>query len=106
MNVAVCVVTVPYGKDEHTVSGMVRNRTGTMATVNLMALVLMAGRNNPLITLLRVPFDTYNLLHRWLGRIVVLEALAHVFAWAVPEAHKGMFSISDLMVYIEMLTHV
>ena len=91
MNVAVCVVTVPYGKDEHTVSGMVRNRTGTMATVNLMALILMAGRNNPLITLLRVPFDTYNLLHRWLGRIVVCEALAHTFAWAIPEAHKGMF---------------
>lgn len=90
MNVVLCVVTVPYGKDEHTVSGMVRNRTGTMATVNLMALVLMAGRNNPLITLLRVPFDTWNLLHRWLGRIVVLEAIVHTFAWAIPEAQKGM----------------
>lgn len=96
MNVVVCVVTVPYGKDEHTVSGMVRNRTGTMATVNLMALVLMAGRNNPLITLLRVPFDTWNLLHRWLGRIVVLEALAHTFAWAIPEAHKGTFPYISL----------
>lgn len=90
MNVVLCTVTLPYGKDEHTVSGMVRNRTGTMSTVNLMALVLMAGRNNPLITLLHVPFDTWNLLHRWLGRIVVLEALAHVFAWAVPKANESM----------------
>lgn len=92
MNVVLCVITVPYGKDEHTVSGTVRNRTGTMATVNLMALVLMAGRNNPLITLLRVPFDTWNLLHRWLGRIVVLEAIAHTFAWAIPEAQECMYS--------------
>ncbi|EYE94600.1 ferric reductase family protein [Aspergillus ruber CBS 135680] len=104
MNVAVCVVTVPYGSDEHTVSGMVRNRTGTMATVNLMALVLMAGRNNPLITLLRVPFDTWNLLHRWLGRIVVLEAIAHTFAWAIPEANQAgwdmvgmVFGMSNFM---------
>lgn len=97
MNVAVCVVTVPYGSDEHTVSGMVRNRTGTMATVNLMALVLMAGRNNPLITLLRVPFDTWNLLHRWLGRIVVLEAIAHTFAWAIPEANKASWDMVGMV---------
>ncbi|KAJ5577623.1 uncharacterized protein N7459_006587 [Penicillium hispanicum] len=89
MNVILCVVTTPYASNEKTVAGIVRNRTGTMATVNLIPLVLMAGRNNPLIALLRVPFDTWNLLHRWLGRIVVLEALAHVFAWAIPKAQQG-----------------
>ena len=100
MNVVCCTVTLPYGKDEHTVSGMVRNRTGTMSTVNLMALVLMAGRNNPLIPLLRVPFDTWNLLHRWLGRIVVLEALAHIFAWAIPEAQEGMLFLCHYLCYL------
>jgi hypothetical protein len=40
----------------------------------------MAGRNNPLISLLGMSFDQFNLLHRWLGRIVVLEALAHTVA--------------------------
>ena len=92
MNVTLCVVTVPYGSKEDTVAGIIRNRTGTMATVNLIPLVLMAGRNNPLIALLRVPFDTWNLLHRWLGRIVVMEALAHTFAWAIPKAQGGMNS--------------
>ena len=90
MNVVLCVVTVPYGSSETTVAGLIRNRTGTMATVNLIPVVLMAGRNNPLITLLQVPFDTFNLIHRWLARIVVLQSLAHVFAWAIPKAQKCM----------------
>lgn len=89
MNVALCVVTVPYGTEEDTVAGIVRNRTGTMATVNLIPLIVMAGRNNPLIAMLHVPFDTWNLLHRWLGRIVVAQALAHTFAWAIPKAQEG-----------------
>jgi predicted ferric reductase len=88
MNVIFCVVTVPYRDEEDTVAGIVRNRTGTMATVNLIPLVVMAGRNNPLIAMLHVPFDTWNLLHRWLGRIVVLEALAHTFAWAIPKGQE------------------
>ncbi|KAE8350198.1 ferric reductase NAD binding domain-containing protein [Aspergillus coremiiformis] len=88
MNVVVCVVTVPYKKEENTLAGIIRNRTGTMATVNLIPLVLLAGRNNPLIKLLEVPFDTYNLIHRWLARIVVFETLAHVFAWAIPKSQK------------------
>ncbi|PLN80054.1 putative ferric-chelate reductase [Aspergillus taichungensis] len=88
MNVVLCVITVPYHKDEHTISGVIRNRTGTMATVNLIPLVLTAGRNNPLIKLLQVPFDTFNLIHRWLARIVVCETIAHIFAWAIPKSQK------------------
>ncbi|KAI9929087.1 hypothetical protein ASPWEDRAFT_49259 [Aspergillus wentii DTO 134E9] len=97
MNIVLCVVTVPYKKDEQTVSGIIRNRTGTMATVNLIPLVLMAGRNNPLITLLQVPFDTWNLLHRWLGRIVVLESLAHIFAFVLPEAWEAGWTVVGMM---------
>jgi predicted ferric reductase len=93
MNVILCVVTVPYRGEEDTVAGIVRNRTGTMATVNLIPLVVMAGRNNPLIAMLHVPFDTWNLLHRWLGRIVVLEALAHTFAWAIPKGQEKGWKI-------------
>uniref|UniRef100_A0A093VD47 ferric-chelate reductase (NADPH) n=1 Tax=Talaromyces marneffei PM1 TaxID=1077442 RepID=A0A093VD47_TALMA len=54
--------------------------TGTLAIVNLVPLVITAGRNNPLILVLRVPFDAFNLVHRWLGRIVVAEAVAHTMA--------------------------
>ncbi|KAJ5846263.1 hypothetical protein N7534_009932 [Penicillium rubens] len=93
MNITLCCVTTPYGSDSDTLAGVIRNRTGVMATVNLIPLVLMAGRNNPLIAMLHVPFDTWNLLHRWLGRIVVLESLAHVFAWAIPKANEKGWEI-------------
>ncbi|KAK3302238.1 ferric reductase like transmembrane component-domain-containing protein [Chaetomium strumarium] len=85
-NVAFCVVTVDYSGPLKQVAGLVRNRTGYLATVNMIPLFLMAGRNNPLIDLLGMSFDTFNLLHRWLGRIVALEALAHTLAWLVSSA--------------------
>ena len=47
----------------------------------MIPLFILAGRNNPLIWLLNISFDTFNLFHRWLGRLVVIEALIHTIAW-------------------------
>jgi predicted ferric reductase len=58
-----------------------RGRSGLLATWNMMALLLLAARNNPLIWALEISFDTFNLFHRWLGRLIIIEALAHVLAW-------------------------
>ncbi|KAF9890379.1 hypothetical protein FE257_006047 [Aspergillus nanangensis] len=66
-----------------------RGRSGTLAVLNMVPLFLLAGRNNPLIPLLHISFDTYNLLHRWLGRIVVLESVIHTAAWAVNAIDEG-----------------
>lgn len=60
-----------------------RGRSGTLAVMNMVPLFLLAARNNPLISILHISFDTYNLLHRWLGRIIVLETITHTAAWAV-----------------------
>jgi predicted ferric reductase len=60
-----------------------RGRSGTLALVNMVPLIIFAGRNNPLIGLLKISFDTYNLLHRWMGRLVVIETIIHTIAWAV-----------------------
>lgn len=49
----------------------------------------MAARNNPLINWLNLSFDTFNLLHRWFGRIVVLEAVAHAVAYMVSTYQGG-----------------
>ncbi|KKK13104.1 hypothetical protein P175DRAFT_0197133 [Aspergillus ochraceoroseus IBT 24754] len=97
MNIVLCVVTVPYKSDEDTVAGVIRNRTGTMATVNLIPVVLLAGKNNPLIPLLQVPYDTFNLIHRWLARIVVCEAVAHIFAWAIPKAQEAGWDVVGMV---------
>ncbi|KAJ5385508.1 FAD-binding 8 [Penicillium concentricum] len=69
-----------------------RGRSGTLAVLNMIPLFLLAGRNNPLIPLLHISFDTYNLLHRWLGRIVVVESVVHTAAWAVNAVDEEDFT--------------
>ncbi|KAL9138614.1 MAG: hypothetical protein Q9175_000187 [Cornicularia normoerica] len=72
-----------------------RGRTGHLAIVNMLPLVILAGRNSPLIPLLRISFDTYNLFHRWIGRVVAAEGFAHTLAWAWNEYDAaGMKGIS------------
>jgi len=88
-NVAFCVITIDYSGSFRDVAALVRNRTGTLSVINMVPLFLMAGRNNPLIKLLGLSFDTFNLLHRWLGRIVALEAVAHTLAFLVSNAHTN-----------------
>jgi hypothetical protein len=88
-NVAFCVITIDFSGSLKSVATLVRNRTGYLAVANMVPLFLMAGRNNPLITLLGMSFDTFNLIHRWLGRIMVLESLAHTLAFLISSASTG-----------------
>lgn len=37
-----------------------RGRSGTLAAVNMVPLIILAGRNNLLIPMLKISFDTYN----------------------------------------------
>ncbi|KAE8451262.1 hypothetical protein EG329_004427 [Mollisiaceae sp. DMI_Dod_QoI] len=80
-NIAFCVVSVQWSAAVSTAAGELRNRTGILAVVNMVPLFIMATRNNLLINWLNISFDTFNLLHRWFGRIVVLEAIAHAISW-------------------------
>jgi hypothetical protein len=82
-NVAFCVIDISFSDSFEDVASSVRNRSGALAVVNMVPLFVLAGRNNPLIPLLGISFDTYNLMHRWFGRIVALEAITHTLAhWA------------------------
>ncbi|KAK3901636.1 ferric reductase like transmembrane component-domain-containing protein [Staphylotrichum tortipilum] len=70
-------------ENKYALCAEIRGRSGTLSIVNMVPLIIFAGRNNPLISLLNVSFDTYNLLHRWMGRISVIEVIIHFIAWAV-----------------------
>ena len=94
LNVVFCVVNTPFSQPMKTVATLVRNRTGTMATINLIPLVILAGRNNPLIPLLGISFDTWNFFHRSLARIVVLESVAHVISWVVPKVQARKYLLN------------
>jgi ferric-chelate reductase len=72
-----------YQNEAPAIIAELRGRSGTLATLNIVPLVLFATRNNPLIPLLRISFDSYNLFHRWLGRIAAIESIIHMAAWAV-----------------------
>lgn len=90
-NVVFCVINVPFAGSYVDAARLIRNRTGTMSVVNMIPLFIMAGRNNPLCKLLGISFDTFNLMHRWFGRICVLEGLAHVVAYWLGSAYTTNF---------------
>jgi NAD(P)H-flavin reductase len=98
-NIVFCVCLSYSDIDKYEVAAELRGRSGMLAVVNMVPLVILAGRNNPLIHLLQVSFDTYNLLHRWIGRMVVLEAIVHTIAWAyVKYAAAGWSGIGTKIV--------
>lgn len=51
---------------------------GHLAVMNTPVLVITAGRNNPLITVLGISFDTFNLFHRWVGRLIAIQSVMHM----------------------------
>lgn len=89
-NIAYMFVLKWSAENKFALCAELRGRSGTLALVNMVPLIIFAGRNNPLISLLKISFDTYNLLHRWMGRIVVIESVVHTIAWLIPSvANKG-----------------
>lgn len=81
LNIIFIVATIDWSEE---VMGVkmhgLRNHSGTLGTANLILVVLTAGRNNPLIPLLNISFDSFNTMHRYLGRLVVVETLLHIAA--------------------------
>lgn len=90
-NIVFCTYMDGWNEETTILLAEIRNRSGVMAVVNMVPLFLLAGRNNPLIQLMGVSFDTYNLIHRWLGRIVVIEALTHTLCWIAAKVMTGEF---------------
>lgn len=91
-NVAFCVISINWSGTYKEVASEFRNRTGVLAVMNMLPLFLLAGRNNPFITFCGISFDTFNLIHRWFGRIVVLEAITHSFAFIASKVHSTGWS--------------
>lgn len=87
-NVAYCLV-LDWSHPSYAVIAEMRGRSGVLAALNLIPTILFALRNNPLIPLLRISYDTFNLFHRWCARIMVLESVVHTSMWAVNAVSAG-----------------
>ena len=97
-NIIYCVILDYHGQSKAALIAELRGRSGHLAVINMLILVLFAARNNPLIPILSVSFDTFNLFHRWIGRIIVLESLVHMIAWFVNNEHAiGYHGIMDVL---------
>ncbi|KIW36881.1 uncharacterized protein PV06_10995 [Exophiala oligosperma] len=59
------------------------NRAGTLCVANLLPIMVLSSMRDPLISLLNISYATFNMMHRWLGRLAVLEALAHATCWLI-----------------------
>jgi hypothetical protein len=94
-SVLLTVWDINWNQERRAIYGALIERTGMLAIMNMVPLFLLAGRNNPLIQLTGITFDTYNLIHRWLGRIVVLEALLHTLFYLMRKIPRdGRFPLS------------
>ncbi|KIW18875.1 hypothetical protein PV08_03164 [Exophiala spinifera] len=105
-NMAYCLILDYNPPQKGALMAELRGRSGVLATVNLIPLVILASRNNVAIRVLRVSFDTFNLFHRWIGRIVVVEASVHFFAWMAaytqaegPRASPKAFDHNPFLLY-------
>lgn len=88
VNIGFCIWRIDYSSYAKGSTQLV-SRSGIMAVINMIPLFVLAGRNNPIIKLTGISFDTMNLVHRWFGRIVVLEAIAHTVAWMSNKVHTS-----------------
>lgn len=87
-NLVYCLA-LHWSADAMAITAELRGRTGQLATLNLIPTILFALRNNPLLWLTGVSYDTFNLFHRWAARIVVLEAVVHTLCWAANNLRSG-----------------
>ncbi|KIW64205.1 hypothetical protein PV04_09158 [Phialophora macrospora] len=91
-NVFACVWNIPWSSPQLEVLPILRNRTGSIATVNLIPICVLATIKNPLINALDISYDSFNLVHRWLGRLSILEGVAHTLCWMIAKVQKGGWS--------------
>ncbi|PWY75102.1 ferric-chelate reductase [Aspergillus heteromorphus CBS 117.55] len=99
LNAVFLFVLVDWRKDWDEVVFQFQYSAGSMAVLNLPGLVLAAGRNNPLVGLLGIKFDSFNLMHRWVGRMVIVAGLVHTIAAVVMKQREegGLAAVTNLV---------
>lgn len=81
LNLIFIIVTVDWWISDYSMKMFqLKYSAGHLAVMNTPGLVLAAGRNNPLIQLLGISFDSFNFMHRWVGRVIAANAVVHMSA--------------------------
>jgi predicted ferric reductase len=91
-NAFLCFYDVPYRDVDAEVLGILRARTGTVAVTHLIPIMIMVSVRNPLIKVLNISYDSFNLMHRWFGRIAIIEASLHTTCHISSVVQRGGWS--------------
>ena len=67
----------------------IADRAGVMACANLALVWLFAGRNDVFLWLTGWSYATFNAFHRWVARIVTLQAVVHSIGYTCVEYWYG-----------------
>ncbi|OCF44973.1 hypothetical protein I317_01255 [Kwoniella heveanensis CBS 569] len=70
-----------YGEKDVQIARYLADRTGIMAFYNLPLLWCLAGRNDVILWLTGWSYTSLNLLHRWVSRVTVVQAIIHSVAY-------------------------
>jgi Ferric reductase like transmembrane component/Ferric reductase NAD binding domain/FAD-binding domain len=89
VNIFSCVYNISWSDPVLELLPILRNRTGTLSVGNLIPILVMATIKNPLISLLDVSYDTFNMIHRWLGRVSILQGIAHTLCYVFAKTKKS-----------------
>ncbi|KAH7016636.1 hypothetical protein B0J12DRAFT_551604, partial [Macrophomina phaseolina] len=87
-----CLFRVDWS-DRDTAAKATLQHSGTISTLNLIPLILLACRNNPMLGFCGISGYTRNTLHRWCGRLFVVGVLCHSLAYLLPQAWQGGMEI-------------
>lgn len=93
LNLVFIIVTVDWWEDFSKKMFQLKYAAGHLAVMNTPGLVLSAGRNNPLVPLLGLSFDTFNFMHRWVGRVIAANAVIHMSAVLANQAYMRMCAL-------------
>ncbi|VVT54097.1 uncharacterized protein SAPINGB_P003905 [Magnusiomyces paraingens] len=59
----------------------ITDRTGMMGTIQIIPVFIFAARNNLLQLLTGWSFDTFNVYHRWVARVMMFHIFMHSVTW-------------------------
>lgn len=77
VNIFLITWNLPWSAQATTLIPLLRNRLGSVAVANFIPIVVASSIRNPLINLLHISYDSFNLIHRWIARITILEIITH-----------------------------
>ncbi|KAH6681031.1 ferric reductase transmembrane component 4 [Plectosphaerella plurivora] len=81
------------------ITGYLMYRTGVLSFAMAPLLILFAGRNNFLQWITNWPHATFLLLHRWVARLFVLQALLHTILAVAVYSEMGIYEVEAKLPY-------